>query len=66
MVIAFSTNKSADNAGIHLTKKFSNWIEEMTEDGKRVEVISVNSSGSKNGWMMIVQYQVLNDKKLIN
>ena len=63
MVIAFSTNKSGDSAGINLTKKFSRWIEEMSEEGKRVEIVNVNSSGNKNGWMMIVQYQIIEDTK---
>jgi hypothetical protein len=63
MVIAFSTNKSGDSAGINLTKKFSHWIEEMSEEGKRVEIVNVNSSGNKNGWMMIVQYQIIEDTK---
>jgi len=63
MVIAFSTNKVADKAGIYLTKKFSNWIEEMTEEGKRIEIVNVNSSGSNNGWMMIVQYQIIENSK---
>ncbi len=63
MVIAFSTSKAADKAGIYLTKKFSNWIEEMTEEGKRIEIVNVNSSGSNNGWMMIVQYQIIENSK---
>jgi hypothetical protein len=63
MVIAFSTNKVADKAGIYLTKKFSNWIEEMTEEGKRIEIVNVNSSGSNNGWMMIVQYHIIENSK---
>ncbi len=63
MVIAFSTNKVADKAGIYLTKKFSNWIEEMTEEGKRIEIVNVNSSGSNDGWMMIVQYQIIENYK---
>jgi hypothetical protein len=62
MVVAFSTKKSADSAGLHLTKLFSNWIEEMTDENRRIEVISVNSSASKNGWMMIVQYKIIEDK----
>ena len=63
MVVAFSTKKSADSAGLHLTKLFSNWLEEMVDDNKRVEVVSVNSSASKNGWMMIVQYKVIGKDK---
>ena len=63
MVVAFSTKKSADAAGLHLTKLFSNWIEEMSDENKRIEVININSSTSRNGWMMIVQYKVLNDKE---
>ena len=62
MVVAFSTKKSADSAGLHLTKLFSNWLEEMTDENKRVEVVSVNSSASRNGWMMIVQYKIIEDK----
>jgi len=61
MVVAFSTKKSADSAGLRLTKLFSNWLEEMVDENKRVEVVSVNSSASKNGWMMIVQYKVMDD-----
>jgi hypothetical protein len=49
MVVAFSTKKSADSAGLHLTKLFSNWLEEMTDENKRIEVVSVNSSARK--WM---------------
>jgi hypothetical protein len=63
MVIAFSTKKSADSAGMHLTKLFSSWVEEMTDEGKRIEIINVNSSASKNGWMMIVQYKILEEEK---
>lgn len=63
MVVAFSTKKSADAAGLHLTKLFSSWIEEMSDENKRIEVININSSASRNGWMMIVQYKVLNDKE---
>jgi hypothetical protein len=63
MVVAFSTKKSADSAGKHLTKLFSNWIEEMSDEDKRIEVVNINSSGSKNGWMMIVQYKILGDKE---
>ena len=63
MVIAFSTDKKADAAGIFLTKLFSNWIEEMTEEGKRVEILNVNSSSGKGGWMMIVQYKILTEEK---
>jgi hypothetical protein len=63
MVVAFSTKKSADSTGIHLTKLFSNWIEEMSDEDKRIEVVNINSSGSKNGWMMIVQYKILGDKE---
>jgi hypothetical protein len=62
MVVAFSTKKSADLAGLHLTKLFSNWLEEMVDEDRRVEVISVNSSASRNGWMMIVQYKIIEDK----
>jgi hypothetical protein len=62
MVVAFSTKKSADSAGLHLTKLFSNWLEEMVDEDRRVEVISVNSSASRNGWMMIVQYKIIEDK----
>ena len=61
MVIAFSTDKSADVAGIHLTKLFSNWVEEMTETNKRIEIINVNSSSSNKGWMMIVQYKIIDE-----
>jgi len=63
MVVAFSTKKTSDSAGIHLTKLFSNWIEEMSDENKRIEVVNINSSGSKNGWMMVVQYKVLDDKE---
>jgi len=63
MIIAFSTKKRADSAGMHLTKLFSNWVEEMTDEGRRIEIVNVNSSASKNGWMMIVQYKILDEKK---
>ena len=63
MVIAFSTKKSADSAGMHLTKLFSNWVEEMTDEGRRIEIVNVNSSASKMGWMMIVQYRVIEEKE---
>ena len=63
MVIAFSTKKSADSAGMHLTKLFSSWVEEMTDEGRRIEIVNVNSSASKMGWMMIVQYRVIEGVK---
>ena len=63
MVIAFSTKKSAKDAGLHLTKLFSSWVEEMTEEGRRIEIVHVNSSAGKNGWMMIVQYKFLEEEK---
>lgn len=62
MVVAFTTDKPAEKAGMYLTKLFSNWVEEMTEDDKRIEIINVNSSASGNGWMMIVQYKIIPDK----
>jgi len=61
MIIAFSTNMNADSAGMHLTKLFSNWVEEMTDEGRRIEIVNVNSSAGKNGWMMIVQYRILEE-----
>jgi hypothetical protein len=62
MVVAFSTNKSAESAGLHLTKLFSEWLNDMTDDDKRVEVVNVSTSSSKAGWMMIVQYKFIEDK----
>lgn len=62
MVVAFTTDKPAEKAGMYLTKLFSNWVEEMTEDNKRIEIVNVNSSASGNGWMMIVQYKIIPDK----
>ena len=62
MVVAFTTDKPAEKAGMYLTKLFSNWVEEMTDDNKRIEIINVNSSASGNGWMMIVQYKIIPDK----
>lgn len=62
MVVAFTTDKPAEKAGMYLTKLFSNWVEEMTEDDKRIEIINANSSASGNGWMMIVQYKIIPDK----
>ncbi len=62
MVVAFSTNKSAEFAGLHLTKLFSEWLNNMTDDDKRVEIVNVSTSAGKTEWMMIVQYKFIEDK----
>jgi|688.fasta_scaffold641575_2 hypothetical protein len=64
MIVAFTTDKQADKAGIFLTKLFGEWIEEMTESNKRIEILNVSSSSSTKGWMMVVQYRILEEKSL--
>ena len=61
MVKAFSTNKTSESAGHHLNRMFSEWVEEMTDNGDRIEILDVSSSGSKLGWMMIIQYKLIEE-----
>lgn len=61
MVKAFSTNQKAESAGHHLNRMFGEWVEEMTDSGERIEILNVSSSGSKLGWMMIVQYNLIEE-----
>ena len=68
MVKAFSTNQKAESDGNHLNRMFGEWVEELTDSGERIEILNVSSSGSKLGWMMIVQYNLIEEdrKKIKN
>jgi hypothetical protein len=55
MVIVFTTNMEANNAGLELTRQFNSWLNTFPPD--TIKTKSIHSNSNLYGWMLVVMYE---------
>lgn len=56
MIKVFTTDRSPDTAGNHLTEQFTDWRNNFT---RGIEVISMHTTCNKFGFMLTINYKPL-------
>lgn len=57
MIIVFTSEASAKNAGKDLTKQFEEWKKSLTHEC--IEIIDIHTSSNQLGWMLTIHYKIL-------